>query len=113
MAPISGNYVIPKEYIKTQRVTNAPNFIVQSEPPAPKEIMVGNKIWTDVSILSGVIGSSVTQEKLITRKKHNMKSFAILPPRKYKVSNQYINILRTKKDQSLPPQSAKYRPGYK
>ena len=35
------------------------------------------------------------------------------PPRKYPNSNQYINRLITKKYQSLPPQLAKYFPGYK
>ena len=44
MTPISGGNIIPKEYIKIQKVTNAPNFISQSEPPAPKEIMVDKKI---------------------------------------------------------------------
>ena len=52
MAPISGKEKIPKESINTQKVTNAPNFICQSEPPAPKEIMVDNKIRTGVSLLS-------------------------------------------------------------
>ena len=35
------------------------------------------------------------------------------PPRKYLIPNQDINILRTEKYQSLPPQLAKYCPGYK
>ena len=38
--PISGKYIIPKESINTQKVNNAPNLIGQSEPPAPKVIMV-------------------------------------------------------------------------
>ena len=40
VSPISENNTLPKEYIKTQKVTNAPNLISQSEPPSPKEIMV-------------------------------------------------------------------------
>ena len=40
MALISGEYIIPKESTKAQKVTNAPNMISQSEPPAPKEIMM-------------------------------------------------------------------------
>ena len=42
-----------------------------------------------------------------------MKSLAVLPPRKYLIPNQDINMLGTKKYQSLPPQLAKYTPGYK
>ena len=42
-----------------------------------------------------------------------MKSLAILPPRKDQIPNQYINILSTRKYQSLPPQLVKYPPGYK
>ena len=41
-----------------------------------------------------------------------MKSLTILPPRKDAIPNQDIDILGTKKYQSLPPQLAKYRPGY-
>ena len=39
---------LPKEDIKTQRVTNSPHFNSQSEPPAPKEIMVNPRMQTDV-----------------------------------------------------------------
>ena len=42
-----------------------------------------------------------------------MKSLAMSPPRKDLIPNQDINILGTKKYQSLQPQHAKYRPGYK
>ena len=31
---------LPTESIKTQKVTNAPHYNSQSEPPAPKQIMV-------------------------------------------------------------------------
>ena len=41
-----------------------------------------------------------------------MKSLEISPPRKYPIPNQYINMLGTVKDQSLPPQLAKYLPEY-
>ena len=54
MAPICGKITLPKEYIKTQKITNGPKLITQSEVPAPKEIMV----WTDVSVLSGVTGAT-------------------------------------------------------
>ena len=36
VSPISLKNKLPKEYIKTQKVTNAPNLIIQSEPPATK-----------------------------------------------------------------------------
>ena len=32
--------ILPKDYINTQKVTNGPIFIIQSDPLAPKEIMV-------------------------------------------------------------------------
>ena len=51
---------IPKEYLQSQKVPHAPNFISQSEPPAPKEIMVNPKMQTDVSLLSVATGDSVT-----------------------------------------------------
>ena len=40
MAPISEKEKIPKESIKTQKVTNKPNLISQLEPLEPKEIIV-------------------------------------------------------------------------
>ena len=36
VAPICGKITLPKESIKTQKVTNGTNLISQSEPPAPK-----------------------------------------------------------------------------
>ena len=42
-----------------------------------------------------------------------MKALAMLLPRKDTIQNQDINILGTKKFQILPPQLAKYSPGYK
>ena len=75
--------------------------------------MFNTNILTDVSVLSGNTGSNVTPEKHIPRKKKNMKSRAISPPRKDPIPNQYINMLGTKKYQILPPQLAKFCPEYK
>ena len=36
VAPICGEITLPKEYIKTHKVTNGPNLITQSEAPATK-----------------------------------------------------------------------------
>ena len=51
MALICGEITLPKEYIKIQKVTNVPNFITQSEAPAP-EVIVMDKLRTDQSINS-------------------------------------------------------------
>ena len=40
MAPITGEITLPKESIKTQKVTNGPDLITQSEALAPKIIVV-------------------------------------------------------------------------
>ena len=112
MSPIYGKNTLPKESIKTKKVTNAPNFIRQSEPPSSKEMMV-DKIRTDLSVLSGVTGPSVTPERIIPRKKRNMKSLATSSPRKDPIPNQDINTLGARKYQSLPPQLPKFCPGYK
>ena len=113
MAPISGKYIIPTSYIDTKKVINAPNFISQSEPSAPKVIIVDNKMRTGASILSEGTGASVTPEKLIPKKKSNMKSPAMSPPRKDPIPTQDINRLISKKDKILPPHLAKYPPGFK
>ena len=42
MAPICGKITLPKESIKTQKVTNGPNLINKSEAPALEVIMVEN-----------------------------------------------------------------------
>ena len=42
MAPIGGEITLPKEYIKTQKVTNGTNLITQSEAPEPEVIVVDN-----------------------------------------------------------------------
>ena len=75
--------------------------------------MVNAKMRTDVSILYGGTGASVTPEKRIPGKQRNMKSPAILPPRKDPITNQDINRLITEKYQILPPHLAKYPPGFK
>ena len=54
-------------------MTNAQNLSSPSESPAPKEIMVDNKMRTDVSFLSIVTGASVTPETRSPRKKNNLK----------------------------------------
>ena len=72
-----------------------------------------NKIRTGVSILSRGTGANLSPENRIPINKKNIKSLAISPPRKYSIKNQYINRLRTKKEQSRPLQLAKYCPGYK
>ena len=58
--------------------------------------MVEDKMQTYVSILSGVTGASVTPDKRIPRKKRNMKSPVMSPPRKYPIPNQDINRFTTK-----------------
>ena len=55
--------------MKTQKVTNTPNFISQLEPSAAKEILVEYKIRTDVSLFFGGTVASVTPERRIPRKK--------------------------------------------
>ena len=75
--------------------------------------MVDNKIRTDVSVLYVGTGADVTPEKRIPRKKNNMKSHAMSPPRKDSIPNQDIEMLGTKIYQSLPPQLANFFPEYK
>ena len=55
MAPICGIITLTEESIKTQKATNRPNLITQSEEPPQKEIMV----LTYLSVLSGVTGATV------------------------------------------------------
>ena len=40
MATIWGKITLPKESIKTKKLTNGPNFITQSKAPAPEVIVV-------------------------------------------------------------------------
>ena len=75
--------------------------------------MANIKILTDVSAFSVNTGASTTPEKRIPRNKNSTKSLAMSTPRKSLIPNQNINMIGTKKYQSLPPQLAKFRPGYK
>ena len=71
MAPIFGEITLPKEYIKTKKVTNGPNLITQSEAPAP-EVIVVDKIGTDISVNSGLTGekrASVTKKNAFQKRK--------------------------------------------
>ena len=75
--------------------------------------MVNPKMRTDVSVLYENTGASVTTETRISRKKNNMKSLAMSPPRKGMIPNPDINMLGTKTDQSISSQLAKFLPGFK
>ena len=75
--------------------------------------MVNPKMQTDVYILTGNTEASVTSEKRIPRKKNNVKSLKILPPRNDPIPNQDINMLGAEKYQYLPTQLAKFCTGYK
>ena len=94
-------------------MTNATNLVSQSEPQTPKVIMVGNKIRTDVSLLFVRTGAILNPEKRIPRKKRNMKSPEMSPPRKDIIQNQDNNKLSTEKDQSFPPNLETFPPGFK
>ena len=48
---------------------------------------------TDISVLSGATGDSITPEKRIPRKKRNIKSLVTSPPRNDPIPNQYKNNL--------------------
>ena len=64
MAPIDGKITLPKKSIKTKKVPNGRNLITKSEAPVT-EVIVVNKIRTDLSINSGLTGetrASVTPE---------------------------------------------------
>ena len=76
----------------TEKATNAPHLISQSEPPEPKEIMVP-KMRTYLSVLSRATGASITPEKRIPRKKVKIKSLTISPPIKDIITNQDKNNL--------------------
>ena len=88
-------------------------MISPSKPPARKEITVDKKTRSNVYFLSVGTRAIATPEKHIPRKNRNMKSLAMLTPRRDPIPNQDINILSTKKDQSLPPQLAEFPPGFK
>ena len=64
------------------------------------------KLQTYLSVDYGLIGetrASVTPEKRIPRKKRNIKSLAMSPPRKDPIPNKDKNNLDLQKYQSLPP----------
>ena len=101
MAPIFGEITLPKESIKTQKVTNRPNFITKSEAPPP-EVIVVDKLRTDTSVNYGLIGETraiVTSEKRIPRKKRNIKTLVTSPPRRDSIPNQEKNTLGLQKYQ--------------
>ena len=82
VTPICGKITLPKEYIKTKKVTNEPNLITRSEATSPELILV-DKLRSDLSVnsrLTGETRASVTPEKRIPRKKRNIKSLATSPP---------------------------------
>ena len=71
MAPICGEISLPKESIKTQKVTNRQNLITQSEALAPEVIVMG-KLRTNLSVNSGLTGetrASATPENAFQERK--------------------------------------------
>ena len=90
-------------------------MINQSEAPAT-EVIVVDKIWTYLSVNSGLTGetrASLTPEKHIPRKKRSIKSLATSPPRKYPIPNQDKNSLGLQKYQCLPPHVHPFPLGFK
>ena len=80
MVPICGEITLPKEYIKTQKVTNGPNLINQSESPAP-EVIVVDKLRTYLSVNSRLTvetRASVTPGKSNPKKKGNKNHYLYL-----------------------------------
>ena len=67
MAKIAKKDKKTKEYIKTKNVTNPSTLFSQLEPLAPNKILLGYKISTYVSILSGT-GVIVTMEQRFKKK---------------------------------------------
>ena len=59
-------------------------------------MMVNPKMRIDVSVLSVNKGTSVILEKYIPKKKNNIKSLAMSPPRNDPIPNQDINMLGKK-----------------
>ena len=86
MAPISRKIFTLKS-IKTQKATNAPHLISQSEPLSSEEIMVP-KMQTDLSVYFLEKEAILPPETCIPRKKPKVKSLATSPPRKYPITNQ-------------------------
>ena len=115
VASICGKITLPKESIKTQKVTIGPNFITQSEASAPELIVVEN-LWTGLyvnSILTGETRASATPGKRIPRKERNIKSLDMSPPRKDSITNQDKNTLGLQKYQCLLPHVSPFPPGFK
>ena len=90
MAPICGKITLPKEFIRTKKVTNIPKLINQSEEKST-EVIVVYKFRTYLSVnywLTGETRENVTPEKTILRNKRNIKSLDSSPPRKFPIPNQ-------------------------
>ena len=70
VAPTCGETALPKESIKTQNVTNAPNLTSQPEATALKVIVV-EKLRTDLSVNFRLIGETIAS--VTPRKTHSKK----------------------------------------
>ena len=68
VAPISEKYRIPKESIRTEKVTNTSIFL-SIRTIRTKVILVESKMRNDFSLLSVGTRASVTPERRIPRKK--------------------------------------------
>ena len=77
-------------------------MISQLETSAPTEIFLEYKIPNGVYIFSGT-RAIVTPERRILRKKSNMKSPAMSPPRKDTIPNQDNNRIINEQDTIIPP----------
>ena len=70
------------------------------------------EIPTGVYLLS-VTGAIATLERRIPRRKGNLKSPEILPPREYTIPNQYSTIIIIQNNPNLPPHLSKLPTGNK
>ena len=77
MAPICGEITLPKEYIKTKKLTNAPKLITQSEALAPEVIVVG-KLRTDLSVNSVLTGETRASVDLFQPKTSTISTRALI-----------------------------------
>ena len=96
-------------------MNNGTNLFTTSEASAP-EVIVVDKLWTDLSVNSGLTGetrASVTPENAFQENKGNIKSIATLTPRKDPIPNQYKNNLGLQKYQCLPPHVPQFSTGFK
>ena len=87
-------------------MTNISGIISQLELWAPQEILLVTEIPTGVYLLS-VTGAIATLERRIPRRKGNLKSPEILPPREYTIPNQYSTIIIIQNNPNLPPHLSK------